>query len=124
MPTPINDIIPLTTLPVGPVIVGPSPLVAGYSVALVTIDRTVAGGLNSLTSATTVKSEIQQSDDGGATWNTIGVSQTQGGISSNHNGQVNIYPIQVSLSGFACQMRALITVAGSSVAVSGSLKIT
>lgn len=124
MPNPINVPIPLVTLPVGPLTVGPSTLAAGFAQAAITVDRTVANGLNSKTTDTTIQAEIQQSDDNGATWTTIAVSQTQGGISSNHNGQINIYPIQVSLSGAACQMQALLTIGGTPVAVAGTLAIS
>ena len=47
--------------------------------ATITIDRTVASGLNSLTSADTLQIVFQYSPDGGTTWNGIGGSTLQGG---------------------------------------------
>ncbi|MGZ4519098.1 MAG: hypothetical protein ACXVXP_05910 [Mycobacteriaceae bacterium] len=52
---------------------------AGATNALVTIDRTVTGGLNSLTTADTLVIEVQRSLDG-TTWQEAGGITCQGGV--------------------------------------------
>ena len=52
---------------------------ASYTNALVTIDRTIAGGLNSLNSADTLTIAIDYSTNGGTSWLNIAGSTLQGG---------------------------------------------
>ena len=51
----------------------------GVSNALVTIDRTVSGGLNSLTAADTLTISVDRSTDGGVTWAPAAGITCQGG---------------------------------------------
>lgn len=52
---------------------------APWSNALISIDRTISGGLNSLPATATLTLDIQYSLDGGATWNDLCGSTLQGG---------------------------------------------
>jgi len=119
--------IPLTTLPVGARTVGPShPANAEVSVTL-TIDRTVTGGLNSLTSASGVGVDLQESLDGGVTWQDLGAWTAEGGPITNRHGVV--YPATSGtwqlIPGTSRQLQATITVSGPSpVAVAGSIVTT
>lgn len=53
---------------------------AGADHAMVTIDRTVTGGLNSLTSADTLQITVDRSADGGTTWVEAAGITCQGGL--------------------------------------------
>ena len=59
--------IPLVSLPVGQTATG-SLTVGSNTQAIVTLDKTVAGGMNSLTAASSMDITIQSSPDG-TTWN-------------------------------------------------------
>ena len=115
--------IPLTTLSVGSQTFGPSAAGDSESVITITIDRTVPGGLNSLTSASILAVDVQESLDGGTTWQDLGGWTTPGGV-------ITIKGVQASASsgtwrlipGTARQVRATVTVSGpSSIVVSGSI---
>ena len=116
--------IPLTTLPVGTLNFGPSS-VADADVSLtLTIDRTVTGGLNSLTSATAINAQIWQSNDGGATWQEIGEVGINGGTFVTKTGAtatVSVMGPEHLLPGTSRQLRATVTVTGTAVAVAGTL---
>src|SRR5215831_10902323 len=60
--------IPLTTLSNGAHTFGPATVANADTETVLTVDRTVAGGLNSLTTAATLEILVEQSDDGGASW--------------------------------------------------------
>jgi hypothetical protein len=115
--------IPLTTLPVGQRDLGPANVPDADTFARITIDRTVTGGLNSLTTATTIDITIWQSDDGGTTWFGGGGTTCIGGVK---NGRfANADNVNVSFEpGTSRKVKATVVVAGSSVAVQGTLTTT
>jgi len=63
---------PRVVIPVGPRDFGPANVGDAEAAITLNIDRTVAGGLDSLTSASSLGVFIQQSNDGGATWDPLG----------------------------------------------------
>lgn len=128
--------IPLTTLPVGATTFGPVTIADTDTRATLTVDRTVTGGLNSLTSASTLAMEAQMSGDGGATWHAVDAGQpgtvtswtTPGGIQTftDRNGVQHAYTSSSGtwplFPGTSRLGRAVVTVTGSSsVAISGSI---
>jgi hypothetical protein len=122
--------IPLTTLATG---VHEFPATGGQAVSDTStlldlaVDRTPAGGLNSLTPATVVTIAVYQSNDGGATWNQLASAGLTGGVIINaRTGQVNTQDVGVWLwPGTSRLVRAEVTVAGpSAVALSGTLTIS
>jgi len=117
--------IPLATLPVGtlnfPATGGAAVPDADTSI-LLSIDRTVAGGLNSKTAATTIFIESWQSGDGGATWQSLAANTVVGGIFTKGGTQINTDHVGTGLNpGTGRLVRASVTVSGASVAVAGSL---
>lgn len=117
--------IPLTSLSVGSHDFGPSAVPNGAATVTLAIDRTVTGGLNSLTSSSVLNLTAYQSTDGGATWIGAVMATVPGGIFTMHGGlQVNTSDIGFSLLPSATHAKANIAVSGpSSIAVSGSLTI-
>lgn len=116
--------IPLTTLTVGTHAFGPASVADSDSQALLTIDRTVAGGFNSLTAAATAQIIVDQSDDGGATWVQICKAQIAGGAPTSANHPVPPGTSSVGATfqpGTGREARAHVVIAGTSVAVAGSL---
>ena len=114
--------IPLTTLPVGSTTFGPVTVSALTAITL-TVDRTVAGGLNSLTSASVLTISFDDSHDNGVTWTNRGITHSIGGTIL-HNGVARTSDTSgVSFDDAgAVQVRAVVTVSGpSSIAVAGSL---
>lgn len=116
--------IPLTTVPVGSQTFGPAGVADSEGTIVVTIDRTVSGGLNSLTAASTFNGDLQQSNDGGTTWFDRGTWGTSGGTIldktgvafSQQSGHWNLAP------GTSRQLRVTVTVGGpSSIAIAGSI---
>lgn len=117
--------IPLTTLPVGTIDFGPASVADADSIAVLTINRTVANGFNAKTTATTCQIAVHQSNDAGATWNLIASAGFSGGISSNHAGQVNISAIGIQFwPGTGRLTRAEVIIGGTSVAIQGSLTVS
>jgi len=122
--------IPLTTLPDGVRTFGPVNVADADTEAVLTVDRTPAGGLNSLTAATSIALQVEQSNDGGTSWflavggmiiggqffNTgprgDGSLITQGSVS------VPAYP------GTGRQARVRMTVTGGSFAIAATLTIS
>lgn len=112
--------IPLTTLPVGSRDLGPSHPADTEVSILLTVDRTVAGGLNSLTPSSAIDVAVMQSNDGGVTW-VLAVGGTMpGGVLGNTSTlKVDLMP------GTSRQLKASVTVSGpSSIAVAGTLVTT
>lgn len=111
--------IPLTTLPVGSHDFGPTTAADADKYILVTIDRTVAGGLNA-TAAATIEITAFQSNDGGVSFFEIGGTECLGGAKAGRFG--NIDNITLTLQpGISRQVKANVTVIGSSVAVAGTI---
>ena len=120
--------IPLTTLPTGDTVFGPVTVASTITQAQATIDRTVAGGMNSNTSATTITYRHEFSTDGGTTFPYVGrAGPFPGGtILDPDTGQpVTADGFGVSLPPQAGatqrQARLRTTVVGGPVAVSGTL---
>ena len=116
--------IPLSTLAVGTHVFGPAAVADADKQALLTIDRTVTGGLNSLTPATGIQIIVDQSNDGGATWTQICSAPVTGGFTTSANHPVPPGTSSVGATfqpGTSRQARAQVTVTGTSVAVQGTL---
>lgn len=118
--------IPLTTLPVGTQHFGPAAIADTDNRIAVVIDRMVAGGLDGLTPATTITLECEQSDDGGTTWVPVGGTTFAGGHETTSKTGVTVTVTTDSFTvtlnpGTSRQGRATLTVAGTSVAVQGSI---
>ena len=114
--------IPLVTLPAGSRDFGPAPVPDGDSLITITIDRTVTNGLNSKTAATLVTLTSYQSGDSGATWNELSSATAPGGIFVKNGVTAAASVIGVGLwPGTSRQVKANLTVAGSSVAVAGTV---
>jgi hypothetical protein len=112
--------VPAKTCVVGPNTFGPFPIGSAVSATLV-IDRTVAGGLNSLTSATTVDMSIEQSADG-VTWTGAAeIGPWTGGAQLDHHGNP-LTQNNLGVSGLnpaSTQVRLIVTVGGPSSVVLG-----
>lgn len=120
--------IPLTTLPVGSRDLGPSHPADSETAIVLTIDRTVTGGLNSLTSDSAIAMDVMQSNDGGNTWVLAVGSTFVGGLIPAGKGGGNVLQAvaKVDLTpGTSRQLKASVTVSGpSSIAVAGTLTTT
>lgn len=115
--------IPLTTLPLGTQQFGPSHPADSESAILLTIDRTVAGGLNA-TPAAVIAFTVEQSNDGGGTWQLRVGGTMPGGLIPAGRGGGNLAASTLSVDlapGTSRQLRASVTVTGSAVAVAGTL---
>jgi hypothetical protein len=123
--------IPLVTLTPGAHDFGPANVADADTTALVTVDRTVTNGgvqgFNGQPATTAAQVQVQQSNDGGATWKLIGYEGIVGGqYTSPHTGlPYASAPMQIGFDpGTGRQAKATIVVSGASVAVSGSLTIS
>jgi len=120
--------IPLVTLPVGVQDFGPVNVADAETKIVLTIDRTVTGGLNSLTSGSLVAVDVYQSDDGGASWFLAVGGTFPGGV--YHDGQAQVLVTASTLQvdvypGTSRKLKVTVTVSGpSSVAVAGTLVTT
>jgi hypothetical protein len=122
--------IPLTSLSVGLHDFGPAAIADGLTTSNLSVDRTVAGGLDSLTPASTLQVQIMQSNDGGATWTMIVGAGAAGGVFrwTDKNGVVHQATTFTCGDGFlpgtGRLVKATVTVAGpSSIAVQGTLTL-
>jgi|HubBroStandDraft_5_1064220.scaffolds.fasta_scaffold121942_2 hypothetical protein len=118
---------PRTVLPVGVTSVGPLAVADADTAIQLTNDRTVAGGLNSLNSSTGLLIFIEQSDDGGTTWDGVAGNGLAGGILLNKTGgTVTQDQLTTTMNpGTSRQLRLTATVTGpSAVAVAGTLTTT
>ena len=114
--------IPLVTLPVGSHQFGPANAANTETQISLTVDRTVTAGLNSLTTASILGVDVQQSDDGGTTWFDLGGWQTVGGPAFRGSGiSAGTWTLQ---PGTSRQLRATVTVSGTSIAVAGTIVTT
>jgi hypothetical protein len=119
--------VPLQTLPIGSYDVGPIDLDDSDTWAVITIDRTPAGGFNDLTSATYMQIGIEQSDDGGASWYPNGSATMVGGVFINkYTGLVTGTSAMGVLLGVGNgrKARGTVVVNGTSVAIAGTVVIT
>jgi hypothetical protein len=132
---PVNFPILLTSFQPGSTPVGPASVPDGDTTLVLTVDRTVAGGLNALTAASQLGMEAQLSTDGGTTWHAVDADQpgtatswgAPGGVftvtdrTGTHTVAANsgTWPI---FPGTARRIRAVVTVTGPSpIAVAGSI---
>lgn len=129
--------IPLTTLPVGSRQFGPHTAADSETSITLAVDRTVAGGLNALTTASQLAILVEMSTDGGTTWHATDTDQqgtetawTAAGGTLTRIDKTTGLPVTVAVSsgtwplfpGTSRRLRATITVSGpSSIAVAGSL---
>lgn len=112
------------TIPLATVLAAAQPQMTGQ----VSLDRTITGGLNSLTAATELDVAIDSSANGGQTWQNEAAVSTNGGIQTDRHGatfttvQVKVGPINPA----ANQVRIVCTVPASSpspVEVSGTATV-
>lgn len=116
--------IPLVTLPVGVRDFGPANAADTEVSILLTVDRTVAGGLGSLTAASTVAVDVFQSNDGGATWQLRVGGTFPGGPPVTGSWATGTLGVQLG-PGTSRKLKATVTVAGPSpVAIAGTLVTT
>lgn len=123
---PTNLTIPPTTLAPGTREFGPVTVDDTVVRATLTIDRTGVNGLNSQPATTKVEIGVWQSDDGGASWQFRASAGLIGGIyPSNQAGDPYLASnVSVDLTPAAGRrVKAVVDVAGASVAVAGSLAI-
>lgn len=117
--------IPLTTLAVGQHTYGPLTLADTDTLVLLTIDRTPANGFNSQPATTSASIAIEQSLDGGTSWQQLTAGTFSGGVIVRRGQELDTNDVGVfPLPGTGRQMRAQVVVSGSSVAVQGSLVIS
>jgi hypothetical protein len=91
----------------------------GATNALVTIDRTVSGGLNSLTAADTLTIEVQRSLDG-VTWQEAGGITCQGGAIVTKGVTLSQEQIAVGLDSVG-EAFQIITTASTPVRITGTV---
>lgn len=105
---------------------GPANLADTDVLADLTVDRTVPGGFNSQPATTTAQISIEQSNDGGTTWELICQTLLPGGSYVLHDGTpVNTNDVGTHLlPGTGRQARATVVISGAAVAVAGSLVIS
>ena len=122
--------IPLVTLPAGSQTFGPVTVPDTDVSVTFSIDRSVAGGLNSLTADSTLFLQAEMSTDSGATWHAVDSSagadthwSTTGGVFTGKNGIAAVSSGTWMLAaGSSRRLRATVTVSGpSSIAVAGSI---
>lgn len=118
--------IPTTTLAVGARTFGPFNINPNSSQAVITLDRTVAGGLNSLDATSVLTVTVQSSPDGGTTWNDEVSATFPGGVYSKNGVQVNSAVLTVQgLDGGRNSCRVQTVVSGpSSIVVAGTAVVS
>lgn len=121
--------IPLTTLTPGVhfyPLTGGEPVAGADTAAQLTVDRTVANGLNATPAVTQADIAVSLSPDGGASWYQAASAGLPGGIfTDKHGATVNSFSIGLPLpAGADRQARAQVTISGSSVAVAGTLTVS
>lgn len=117
--------IPLTTLTVGQHTYGPLTLADSDVLVVLTIDRTPANGFNSQPGTTSASIAIEQSLDGGNSWQQLVSGTFTGGVVIRRGQELDTNDVGVfPLPGTGRQMRAQVVISGSSVAVQGTLVIS
>lgn len=119
---PINLAIPTTTLQVGVREFGPATMADADTRIVLTVDRSVANGLTA-TPAAVLDVQVSVSHDGGANWVTVTETTFTGGSHLDRNGAVRTEDgLQISFGPEVNRrVKAITTVAGSSVAIAGTL---
>lgn len=122
---PTNITIAQRTLPIGQATFGPRNINKEHTV-LLTLDRTVAGGLNSLTSATTLQVDVNTSTDGVNFQNDASFTTSGGSFTDQHGNVFAANTLQIQgLGGQGTMVEIVTTVGGpSSVVVDGSIALT
>lgn len=118
--------IPQTTLPVGQTTVGPHTIPASSRFSI-SLDRTLPGGMNSLTAATTMDLSVDTSPDGGTTWvNEAAFTGARGGPQTGPHGvQLNADGLNITGINPNPLCRAIVVIGGPSpVVVAGSLTVS
>jgi hypothetical protein len=113
--------IPLITLTVGAHTAGPATLNGTWTTYLLTLDRTVTGGLNSVSSSTHIGFSVEHSTDAGVSWRVLATGGTLGGPPGDGSPGIGG---DFSPPLAAGQVRVTVTVTGASVAVAGTLVVT
>jgi hypothetical protein len=116
----------------GPYLFGPQSVAPNDSLILLSIDRTPAGGLNSLPASALLEYIAEQSNDGGATWFVAVGGAAPGGQMFNappprNDGALitaSTARVTVYGSGPGRQLRARITASGSVIVAGGTLTIS
>jgi len=137
MPATLN--IPQITLPVGSRAFGPISVPDGDTDVLLTIDRTVPGGLNGLDATSQLEMLAEMTTDGGATWHAVDIGvpgsrtlwQAPGGVYTNSNRAGQLITATTSAGGWVMfpatgrRVRATATVSGPGpITVAGSIATT
>lgn len=101
----------------------------GDTVMNLSIDRTIANGLNASPASAVLQLDVDQSNDGGATWQWTGGDQMTGGI--YHSPKTGLEEdtdyIEVGLNPGTSRLvrgRLIVTGGGGSVAIAGTLTTT
>lgn len=118
--------IPTVSLPVGVQEFGPAPIVDNLISAAVTIDRTVAGGLNSLPATAILAADVLISHDGGISFeHAAGITAVGGVFPNPKGGSYLASTLRVGFgSGIGRQIKARLTVSGRPIAVAGSIVVS
>jgi hypothetical protein len=118
--------IPLISLANGAHVFGPATVADADQRAVLNIDRTVAGGLASLTAAATLEMLVEQSNDAGATWFLItDATMTGGPKPAPLKGAPGTDTVWAQFEpGTGRRVRATLTIAGGPVAVQGTLTVS
>lgn len=117
--------IPTTTLPSGQATFGPRAMNKEVG-CLLTLDRTVAGGLNSLTADSVLEVQVNTSTDGVTFQNEAGFTTPGGAIFGVH-GQINANTLSIGgMGGQGIQVEIVTTLTGpaTNCVVAGSLVLS
>jgi hypothetical protein len=118
---------PRVVVPLGSTDLGPANAADSERGLVLTIDRTVAGGLNSLTGASALAITIWQSDDGGTVFYELGGGGFAGGPLLNKQGGTRLtesLSTQLNPGGTGRKLKMTVTAAGTPIAVAGTLATT
>lgn len=117
--------IPSTALTVGPHTVGPATVQTTDAKALLTVDRTVANGLNA-TPTTSLDVHFEYSTDGGTTWQFLaGATGVTGGNQLDNRGNpATAWDLGAALPGLSFQLRGSVTVHTTGVTIAGSIVLS
>lgn len=120
--------IPATTVEVGQTTVGPVTAPSGSSLGTVILQRNTAGtgDLNSLTAASTLTMEMDYSPDGGTTWLEVSASTVVGGtfVTKGITAVQETLEFGIGQPLDGLQVRAIVTVTGTPILISGSLTVS